>query len=219
MTYWPWWLGALALGLITVAHPLWTGRSFGMSGAWSRVVTWRESRDVDRLDAQFASVDLRAALAVSTAEQFGSAGGRGPTAGQTVAARPVAPVAPVEVGSRAGARSPRMAQRPLSVVFSAVLLGSVFVGGLLASVTSGRFELRTDMGPGFRDVVTGDPVWMSVVLFVGGLMVGFGTRMAGGCTSGHGLTGCSRLHPVSLVATATFFGTAVVVSFLLWKVI
>ena len=50
-------------------------------------------------------------------------------------------------------------------------------------------------------------------------MVGFGTRMSGGCSSGHGLTGCSRLHPVSLVATAVFFAAAAAVSTLLWKVI
>lgn len=53
----------------------------------------------------------------------------------------------------------------------------------------------------------------------GGILVGFGTRLAGGCSSGHGLSGCGRLRPVSLVATAVFFGTAVAVSFLLWKVI
>ena len=96
---------------------------------------------------------------------------------------------------------------------------SIFIGGLIATVTSGRFHLRFDMGPGFRDVVTGDPVTMLILLFVGGVLVGFGTRLAGGCSSGHGLNGCGRLRPVSLVATAVFFGTAVAVSFLLWKVI
>jgi len=53
------------------------------------------------------------------------------------------------------------------------------------------------------------------ILLVGGLLVGFGTRMAGGCTTGHGFSGCSRLQPGSLIATASFFGTAVGVSFLL----
>jgi uncharacterized membrane protein YedE/YeeE len=60
---------------------------------------------------------------------------------------------------------------------------------------------------------------MVCVLFAGGVLVGFGTRLAGGCSSGHGLSGCGRLRPVSLLATAVFFGTAAVVSFLLWKVI
>ena len=60
---------------------------------------------------------------------------------------------------------------------------------------------------------------MVCLLFAGGVLVGFGTRLAGGCSSGHGLSGCGRLRPVSMVATAVFFGTAVIVSFLLWKVI
>ena len=42
------------------------------------------------------------------------------------------------------------------------------------------------------------------LLVAGGLLVGFGTRMGGGCTSGHGVCGISRLSPRSLVATASF---------------
>jgi uncharacterized membrane protein YedE/YeeE len=109
--------------------------------------------------------------------------------------------------------------RPAPLFTQAVLLVSVFVGGLIAAITSGRFDLRLDMGPGFRDLVTADPLTMVVLLFTGGVLVGFGTRLAGGCSSGHGLNGCGRLSPVSIVATAVFFGTAVVVSFLLLKVI
>ncbi|WP_159672701.1 YeeE/YedE family protein, partial [Streptomyces mexicanus] len=109
--------------------------------------------------------------------------------------------------------------RPAPLVTQAALLVSIFLGGWIAAVTSGRFQLRSDMGPGFRNLVTADPIAMVVLLFVGGVLVGFGTRLAGGCNSGHGLNGCGRLRPVSLVATAVFFGTAVAVSFLLWKVI
>ena len=42
------------------------------------------------------------------------------------------------------------------------------------------------------------------LLVAGGVLVGFGTRMGGGCTSGHGVCGISRLSPRSLVATAAF---------------
>jgi uncharacterized membrane protein YedE/YeeE len=108
---------------------------------------------------------------------------------------------------------------PAPLVTQAALLISIFLGGLIAAVTSGRFHLRFDMGPGFKNLVTANPTTMTVLLFVGGVLVGFGTRLAGGCSSGHGLNGCGRLRPVSLVATAVFFGTAVAVSFLLWKVI
>ena len=45
------------------------------------------------------------------------------------------------------------------------------------------------------------------VLIVSGLLVGFGTRLGSGCTSGHGICGIARLSPRSLVATALFMAT------------
>ena len=50
------------------------------------------------------------------------------------------------------------------------------------------------------------------VVLIGGLLVGFGTRMGSGCTSGHGVCGLSRLSPRSIVATLSFmsFGFATV---------
>jgi uncharacterized membrane protein YedE/YeeE len=41
-------------------------------------------------------------------------------------------------------------------------------------------------------------------VIVAGVLVGIGTRLAGGCTSGHGVCGVSRLSPRSIVATITF---------------
>ena len=48
-----------------------------------------------------------------------------------------------------------------------------------------------------------------VVLFAAGLVLGFGARWAGGCTSGHGISGSASLSPGSLVAMATFMAVAV----------
>ena len=54
----------------------------------------------------------------------------------------------------------------------------------------------------------------SVPLLVSaGLLVGFGTRLANGCTSGHGVCGVGRLSPRSVVATATFMATAIATVF------
>jgi uncharacterized membrane protein YedE/YeeE len=53
-----------------------------------------------------------------------------------------------------------------------------------------------------------------VVIVVAGLLVGFGTRLGGGCTSGHGVCGIARLSPRSIVATAIFMAAAVFVVFL-----
>ncbi len=43
------------------------------------------------------------------------------------------------------------------------------------------------------------------LLFVGGLLIGFGTRYAGGCTSGHAISGLSDLQLPSLIAVIGFF--------------
>lgn len=53
-------------------------------------------------------------------------------------------------------------------------------------------------------------------LIVAGLLVGFGSRLGSGCTSGHGVCGLSRLSPRSLVATLTFMLVAMVVVWL-WR--
>lgn len=51
------------------------------------------------------------------------------------------------------------------------------------------------------------------LLIVAGLVVGYGSRLGSGCTSGHGVCGIARFSPRSLAATAIFFATAVVTVF------
>lgn len=56
-------------------------------------------------------------------------------------------------------------------------------------------------------------------MIFGGLLVGFGTRMGSGCTSGHGVCGLGRLSPRSLVATLTFLTTAMMTVFVMRHVL
>ena len=58
----------------------------------------------------------------------------------------------------------------------------------------------------------------SPMLIAAGILVGFGTRLGSGCTSGHGVCGVSRLSQRSLVATATFITAGVVTVFLLARI-
>ena len=51
-------------------------------------------------------------------------------------------------------------------------------------------------------------------LVVAGLLVGFGTRLGSGCTSGHGISGTARLSKRSIVATLVFMGVAILTVFL-----
>jgi uncharacterized protein len=55
------------------------------------------------------------------------------------------------------------------------------------------------------------PLWL---LAVAGLIVGFGTRLGAGCTSGHGVCGIGRGSPRSLTATAAFMTTAIITVFI-----
>ena len=57
------------------------------------------------------------------------------------------------------------------------------------------------------------------VLVVAGLLVGFGTRLGSGCTSGHGVCGLARLSKRSIVATAVFMGVAALTVFVTHHVI
>jgi uncharacterized membrane protein YedE/YeeE len=57
------------------------------------------------------------------------------------------------------------------------------------------------------------------ILLIGGLLVGFGTRYAGGCTSGHAITGLSNLQLPSLIAVIGFFIGGLIMSWLLLPLI
>lgn len=80
-----------------------------------------------------------------------------------------------------------------------------FIGGLAA----GAFG-HALVQPEAADI-TIDATWPAVA--VGGLLVGFGTRLGSGCTSGHGVCGLARLSARSLVATATFIASAMLTVF------
>jgi uncharacterized protein len=67
---------------------------------------------------------------------------------------------------------------------------------------------------GLADAPTAPPARLGLAV-IGGLLVGFGTRLGSGCTSGHGICGLARLSPRSLVATAIFMVAGMVSVFAL----
>src|SRR3954454_13330002 len=97
--------------------------------------------------------------------------------------------------------------------------GAFFLLGLVAGAIA--FTLIPG-GPDFHgygwltQTFTGDSRWVvGPILFVAGILIGFGAKTAGGCTSGNGLSGVSMSSVAALAATATFFGTAIIVSFVI----
>jgi uncharacterized membrane protein YedE/YeeE len=94
----------------------------------------------------------------------------------------------------------------------------VVLGGTLFAVLAG--------GPDFHgygwltDTFTGGARWVIPFILAGaGALIGYGAKLSGGCTSGNGLSGNAIVSPASLAATATFFATAIVVSFVIEAVI
>jgi uncharacterized protein len=81
----------------------------------------------------------------------------------------------------------------------AFLLGLVIAAGLYMALVPGAVQPRVD--------------FPRAGLVVAGLLVGFGTRMGNGCTSGHGVCGIGRLSMRSLAAVATFMATAIATTF------
>ena len=84
---------------------------------------------------------------------------------------------------------------------AAFLIGLIVAGGLYMALVPGASLPRTG--------------YSRAALVVAGLLVGFGTRMGNGCTSGHGVCGLGRLSLRSLVAVLTFIATAIATTFVL----
>ena len=92
------------------------------------------------------------------------------------------------------ARAIRIEASATPWAIAALFVAGLVIGGALFAGIAG--PIKAHYPPGFG--------W----LIAGGLMVGFGTRLGSGCTSGHGVCGLARLSGRSLVAVATFMAFA-----------
>jgi uncharacterized protein len=104
--------------------------------------------------------------------------------------------------------------RPWRLPFAAGLV----LGGFLSAVCAGGWSPIWSLGM-FDRVVgfghAGKLAWM----FTGGLFIGFGTRLAGGCTSGHGVFGMSNFEWPSLLSTVSFMAAGIVTTQLVYRVV
>ncbi len=85
-----------------------------------------------------------------------------------------------------------------------LFLAGLCAGGLMAEAALGGF-----------DRVAADELGGTTLVLVAGLLVGIGTALGNGCTSGHGVCGISRLSPRSLAATGVFMLTGMATATLL----
>ncbi len=106
------------------------------------------------------------------------------------------------------------AARPWRLPFVAGLMA----GGVLSAITGGGWAPTWDLGM-FDTVIGAGPAGKFAWMFAGGLLIGFGTRLAGGCTSGHGIFGLSNLEAPSLVSTLSFMAAGVVATHVIYRVL
>ena len=112
-------------------------------------------------------------------------------------------------------RAALLADRPWRLpLVSGLLAGGVLSawlggGGWAATWDAGILDDHLQLGPAAK------LVWM----FVGGLFIGFGTRLGGGCTSGHGIFGISNLEVPSVVSTISFMIGGILTSHLIYRVL
>jgi hypothetical protein len=135
MEYWSWWKGALALGGLTIVFVFLVGRMLGVSGSWSTIMNWRKERQRREEASSFEAdaVATNNALLAATLAEFGEAKTRELFASQGLAI----PAAPAR-------RAPALR----GTIWTAHLTFLLFlcVGGFVAAVASGRFDLHLDLG-------------------------------------------------------------------------
>lgn len=190
MEFFPWWLGALAFVAAVFAYYIILRRPLGVSGALGTALSSTARRGERELNSM-GDGEVERALMAATLAQFPELAN---------AQAPVEPVPPTE----------RVTLVSLGWSKSALFMGGILLGGAaFAAVAAPGFQLAP---AGLYAELFGPLSFPA--LFIGGIMVGAGTAIAGGCTTGHGLVGCGRLQVPSLIATACFFGTAIVLALL-----
>lgn len=119
-------------------------------------------------------------------------------------------VLPVPYFARDAVRSARKWRLPF--------IAGLVLGGFLSAILAGGFTPTWNLGL-FDEVIGFGPAGKLAWMFVGGLFIGFGTRLAGGCTSGHGIFGLANFELPSLISTLSFMTAGIITTQLVYRVI
>jgi uncharacterized membrane protein YedE/YeeE len=105
---------------------------------------------------------------------------------------------------------------PPHVSWGFVFVVAIIVGGAIAALTGGEFT--NEWLPPIWEARFGDSVALRAgVAFSGGMLMAFGARLAGGCTSGHGISGTLQLNLASWITVICIFVGGVAVALPLFK--
>ena len=101
------------------------------------------------------------------------------------------------------------------VDWEVMLVAGIVLGSFISATLSGSFRPET-VPPLWSEQFGPDPFLRVAAAFAGGVLVGLGARWAGGCTSGHGISGTLQLAASSWLAVACFFIGGVATAMLLF---
>ena len=99
-----------------------------------------------------------------------------------------------------------------------MLVAGVLLGAFLSSILSGQFSFEW-IPSAWQAAVDGNVFTRWIVALLGGIVMGFGARWAGGCTSGHGISGTLQLAVSSWLAAACFFAGGIITAMFIYKVL
>ena len=97
-----------------------------------------------------------------------------------------------------------------------MLVGGIFLGALVSSVTDRSFKLES-VPPVWAKRFGNSPVKRAAGAVLGGIVAMVGARMADGCPSGHGLSGMMQFSVSSLAALCLFFGVGIAVAAMVYR--
>ena len=99
------------------------------------------------------------------------------------------------------------------------LLAGLVVGGFVSALSGGGgWDPTWDLGI-FDQAIGLGPAGKVAWMFGAGLLIGFGTRLAGGCTSGHGIFGLSNFEAPSLITTIAFMLAGIITTHVVYRVV
>jgi uncharacterized protein len=119
-------------------------------------------------------------------------------------------VVPLPYFTRGSLRSARTWRLPFVV--------GLLLGGVISAVLGGGWTPTWDAGL-FDQVIGLGPAGKIAWMFAGGFLIGFGTRLGGGCTSGHGIFGISNFELPSLITTLSFMIGGIVTTNVVYRVL
>lgn len=107
---------------------------------------------------------------------------------------------------------------PPQINWGVMLLFGIVLGAYIAAWTGGEITNRF-LPPMWEQRFGVDSIWMrSAIAFGGGVLMAYGARLAGGCTSGHGISGTMQLSPGSWISAISFFLGGIAAAFLLYRI-